>query len=93
MTISAIGWVATAIFSTSYFVKQPALLRRIQAGAACLWIVYGVAIGAAPVIVANAIVAVAALASSLLSGDRLRRLFGGSASLNGSEIKPGQDAA
>ena len=61
MMLSAIGWVATAVFSASYFFKAPAMLRRLQAGAACLWIVYGVAIHAWPVVIANLIVAGAAL--------------------------------
>ena len=61
--LDAIGWVATAIFSTSYFFRQPASLRRIQAAAACLWIVYGVCIHAFPVVIANMIVAAAALYS------------------------------
>ncbi|MGH9764602.1 MAG: hypothetical protein ACREAC_27520 [Blastocatellia bacterium] len=59
-----LGWVATAIFAASYFFKQPAMLRRIQSGAACLWICYGAAIGSAPVVVANLIVAAAAVYSS-----------------------------
>lgn len=61
--LDAIGWVATAIFSTSYFFRQPASLRRIQSAAACLWIVYGVCIHAFPVVIANMIVAAAALYS------------------------------
>jgi hypothetical protein len=61
--LDAIGWVATAIFSTSYFFRQPAALRRIQAAAACLWIVYGLCIHAFPVVIANMIVAAAALYS------------------------------
>jgi hypothetical protein len=70
--LDAIGWVATAIFATSYFFRRQAALRRIQAVAACLWVAYGLAIGAAPVVVANLIVAVAAIGSSLLSrGERL----------------------
>jgi hypothetical protein len=64
MNISMIGWVATAAFGASYLFRRPATLRKIQAFAACLWIVYGVAIGAVPVIVANVIVAGAALYSS-----------------------------
>jgi hypothetical protein len=40
------------------------MLRRIQAGAALLWVIYGVAIDAVPVVVANLIVAGAALCSS-----------------------------
>ena len=62
--MEAIGWVATAVFSTSYFFKQPASLRRIQAVAACLWIAYGLALHALPVVIANVIVAAAALYSS-----------------------------
>ena len=47
--LQLMGWLATAIFSASYFFRGPATLRRIQAAAACLWIVYGVAIRAWPV--------------------------------------------
>lgn len=63
--LDAVGWVATAVFSTSYFFRQPATLRRVQAGAACLWVVYGIAIGALPVVAANLIVAAAAVYSSI----------------------------
>lgn len=65
MTLDAVGWVATAVFATSYLCRQPAALRRVQALAALLWLIYGLAIGAAPVIVANVIVCCAALWSSL----------------------------
>ena len=60
-----IGWVATVLFASSYFQRTPAGLRRTQAVAAGLWIVYGVAIGAPPVIVANLVVACIAVYSSL----------------------------
>jgi len=60
-----IGWAATAVFAGSYLCKDPAALRRVQAAAAVLWVVYGVVIGAMPVIVANVIVAGLALWSSL----------------------------
>jgi hypothetical protein len=69
--LDAIGWVATAIFSASYFFRQPAALRRIQAGAALLWVVYGLAIGALPVVVANVIVAAAAIYSSSSNRDKI----------------------
>lgn len=59
-----LGWLATAVFVTSYFTKQSATLRRIQGLAACLWAAYGVLIHALPVIVANLIVAGVAVASS-----------------------------
>ena len=64
--LSWIGWVATACFGLSYFFKKPATLRLIQAGAAILWISYGLLIHAMPVVVANVIVAVAALYSALM---------------------------
>ena len=65
MTAGLLGWVATTVFATSYLFRQAAVLRRIQGAAACLWIIYGVATGAAPVVAANLIVAAAAIYSSL----------------------------
>ena len=62
--VSWIGWVATAAFGFSYFAKTPKLLRIVQACAALLWIAYGFIIHAMPVVVANAIVAGAAVYSS-----------------------------
>ncbi len=60
-----IGWLATATFASSYFFRRPAVLRRIQALAALLWISYGAIIHALPVIVANVVVAAVAVFSSL----------------------------
>ena len=65
MMLESIGWVATAVFASSYFAREPATLRRLQAAAAVLWIGYGVILKAPPVIVANVIVASLALWSSL----------------------------
>ena len=65
--LSWIGWVATAVFASSYFCRSQVTLRRVQAAAAVLWVVYGVLIHALPVVVANAIVASVALYSSLTS--------------------------
>jgi len=62
--IDAIGWLATTLFAGSYFCKQQDHLRRLQAFAALVWVTYGVLLGAAPVIVANVIVATLALAST-----------------------------
>jgi len=56
----ALGWVATALFVSSYFFKPPALLRAVQMTGAALWIVYGALIGAIPVVVANGLVFAAA---------------------------------
>ena len=36
MWLNSIGWTATAVFSSSYFFKEAATLRRIQAAAASL---------------------------------------------------------
>ncbi len=58
------GMVATLVFAISYFFRDPKSLRWIQAMAALLWIAYGVATHARPVIVANVIVATAAVYSS-----------------------------
>lgn len=64
LRVEWIGWVATAVFATSYFVPRVSMLAKIQAVAACLWIVYGIRIGSMPVIAANLIVAGAALFSA-----------------------------
>lgn len=67
MMLDLTGWLATAVFSSSYLFQQPAALRRVQAVAACLWIAYGLAIRSLPVVCANVIVAAAALYSSFRS--------------------------
>jgi hypothetical protein len=63
--LETLGWTATAVFASSYFAREPATLRRLQAAAAVLWIAYGVLLKAPPVIVANVIVASLAFWSSL----------------------------
>ena len=65
--LSWIGWIATAVFSTSYFFRSARTLRWIQAGAALLWVTYGVLLHAMPVVVANVIVAAAAGWSSVVA--------------------------
>ena len=66
--IDLLGWVATALVVVSYLTKQPQALRRIQGVSACLWLAYGVAIHSNPVIVANIIVATAAILTSFRRG-------------------------
>jgi hypothetical protein len=61
----AIGWLATAIFGVSYFVRNQATMRWVQASAAVCWMMYGFLLHAAPVIVANVIVATLAAYSAL----------------------------
>ena len=65
MSYEWIGWVATAVFVGSYACKEPSRLRQVQAVAACMWMAYGAVIGAAPVLVANLLVAAVAVWSSL----------------------------
>ena len=72
--IDSIGWVATTVFAVSYFYRRPAAMRRVQALAAALWIVYGIAIKATPVIVANLVVAAIAIISSFRRRDPRRPL-------------------
>ena len=55
-----LGWAATAVFVGSYFFARPAMLRALQMLGSVLWIVYGVLIGATPVIAANVLVFAAA---------------------------------
>ena len=70
MKLEWIGWVATALFASSYFFKQANVLRKVQAGAALMWVVYGVIIHAFPVVVANVVVASVALYSTFLEKRR-----------------------
>ncbi len=70
MSYEWIGWLATAVVASSYFFKQPAMLRRIQATGAAMWLVYGLIIHSMPVVVANVIVAGVAGLSSLSRAGR-----------------------
>ena len=65
-----IGWLATSIFAISYFVRNPASMRWVQALAAVCWIMYGVVLHATPVIVANVIVVALAALTALRSSNR-----------------------
>jgi hypothetical protein len=66
--IEGLGWVATALFAASYFLK-PTALRTVQFLGALLWVTYGALIGARPVIAANALV-MAAAAWTIFRGTR-----------------------
>ena len=54
--IEYLGWLATAVFVSSYFCSRPESLTRVQMAGALMWILYGVLIGASPVVVANVLV-------------------------------------
>jgi hypothetical protein len=71
-----IGWVASAVFVSSYFCKQPAALRRVQGLAALMWVVYGAVIHALPVVAANLVVAGVAIWSSFARPTALPRPAG-----------------
>lgn len=60
-----LGWAATAVFLASYGCKDQKKLRLVQAGAALLWAIYGAIIAARPIVVANLLVAAAAVYSSV----------------------------
>jgi hypothetical protein len=51
-----LGWTATGVFVASYACRRPETLRRVQMAGATMWIVYGVLMQAAPVVVANVLV-------------------------------------
>jgi hypothetical protein len=63
--IQSLGWLATAVFVGSYFLRPPAALRAIQMCGAALWILYGLLIHATPIIAANALVLAAAAWTAL----------------------------
>ena len=65
----AIGWTATAVFTASYLATGQARLRRIQMLGASLWLSYGVATQAPPVIGSNILV----LSAACWAEYRLRR--------------------
>jgi hypothetical protein len=63
--IEYMGWAATAVFVSSYFFERAEVLRLVQMVGAIMWIIYGVLIGALPVIVANVLVFSAAAWASI----------------------------
>jgi hypothetical protein len=71
MTLDWIGWIATALFVSSYLFKDPMALRRIQALAASLWVAYGLMLDATPIVVANLLVAAIAIYSTLAAPGKL----------------------
>lgn len=58
--VDLLGWCATAVFVASYFATKPEVMRRVQMAGALLWVAYGVALPAMPVIAANLLVVSAA---------------------------------
>src|SRR5262245_38699994 len=54
--VEYLGWTATAVFVASYFCPRPSALKQVQMAGALMWVVYGLLIGASPVVVANLLV-------------------------------------
>lgn len=52
----SIGWLATAVFTTSFLFADATRLRTVQIAGAMVWIVYGLLIASMPVVVANVLV-------------------------------------
>lgn len=54
--IDYLGWAATAVFVSSYFCSGAQAVRGVQMVGALMWTVYGLLIGASPVVAANLLV-------------------------------------
>jgi hypothetical protein len=63
--LELLGWLATAVFISSYFFTEQSRLRWAQGMGASLWVVYGLTIGAWPVVTANVLVLMAAMWTTL----------------------------
>jgi hypothetical protein len=57
--VDSLGWAATAVFVSSYFMRAT-VLTRVQMAGALMWVAYGVLQQAAPVVAANLLVFAAA---------------------------------
>ena len=58
--VDYLGWLATAVFVSSYFCTRAQALRRMQMLGALMWMAYAVVMHAPPVFVANLLVLCAA---------------------------------
>jgi hypothetical protein len=86
MSMDYIGWAATAVVVGSYFCRASDAMKRMQMIGALIWAVYGLLIGARPVIAANLLVFVAA--GWALTRSRSLQVFGiGGHALGGSKKK------
>jgi len=60
MSVESLGWLATAVFVGSYLCRTADALKRLQMLGASMWVIYGLCIGATPVVFANLLVLAAA---------------------------------
>lgn len=56
MTVEYLGWLATAVFVSSYLFSSARALRATQMAGAVIWMMYGLLMQAPPVFVANLLV-------------------------------------
>ena len=68
--IDYLGWAATAVFVGSYFCTRAEMLKRVQMVGALMWVIYGVAMQAMPVVAANVLV----IAAAAWTAKRARRV-------------------
>lgn len=54
--VEYLGWAATAVFVGSYLCSRSETLKRVQMAGALMWAVYGLLIGATPVVASNLLV-------------------------------------
>jgi hypothetical protein len=92
MTSSLLGWLATGLSAGSYLSRQHARLKKIQAAAACLWIIYGMSIDEPPLIVANLIVAAMALYSAFAERSKWKEPWSARLSRQLGSVKTGHVA-
>ena len=59
--VEALGWIATATFVGSYFLKRAEAMVRVQIAGAAMWVAYGLFVRSGPVVAANALVVASAL--------------------------------
>lgn len=70
LLVEHLGWAAMAVFTASYFFTRAQHLRAVQMVGATMWVGYGVATSARPVIAANLLVLAVATFTALR--ERLR---------------------
>ena len=54
------GWISTGMFACSYLLRSARALLLLQLAPACLGLVYGLTVGAMPLVVANGVIVASA---------------------------------
>jgi hypothetical protein len=85
----SLGWMATAVFTASYFTRRQTILRRVQVAGATMWVTYGLVMQAAPVVVANLLVLSAAAWAELRERRAIGSVTGAAVVAPGAAAGPG----